>query len=137
MSAALISTKIKDSGERRTTATGAVRDRAVGKGRMDLLPWFALEELAKHYENGAIKYGDNNYLKGMPLSWFIDSALRHIIKGARGQTDEPHWRAAAWNLLGFLEIKRRIELGLLPEDLDDMMPILPEEIQKKLDILEK
>ena len=32
---------IKDSGSRREFETGAVRDMAEGKGRMDLLPWSA------------------------------------------------------------------------------------------------
>lgn len=124
--------KLKDSGERRAVSTGAVRDRAKGKGRMDLLPWFALEELSKHFEAGAEKYGANNYLKGMPLSWFVDSGLRHVVKAMRGQTDEPHWRAVAWNFLCCLEIMRRIELGLLPKELNDLLPELPSDVQNKL-----
>jgi hypothetical protein len=124
-------TTLKDSGERRETSTGSVRDRAVGKGRMDLLPFFALEELSKHFEDGAIKYGENNWTKGQPLSWYLDSAMRHLLKAARGQTDEPHLRAAAWNVLCLLDTKRRVQIGLLPQELDDI-PELPQEIQDKL-----
>jgi hypothetical protein len=90
---------IKDSGERRTFATGSVRYRAAGKGRFDLLPFFALEEVAKHFEAGAVKYGESNWAKGQPLRSYLDSALRHLAKAHQGRTDEPHLRAAAWNIL--------------------------------------
>ena len=46
----------KDSGHRRTFETGAVRDRAKGKGRYDLLPPVAIKRLADLYERGGIKY---------------------------------------------------------------------------------
>ena len=52
--------QIKDSGNRREFNTGAVRDMAEGKGRMDLLPWSAIFEVSKHCENGAKKYGEHN-----------------------------------------------------------------------------
>lgn len=125
-------TTLKDSGQRRKHKTGSVRDRAVGKGRFDLLPLFAEEEIARHFEAGAIKYGENNWMKGQPLSWYLDSAKRHLNKAARGQRDEPHFIAAAWNMLCLIDTQRRIELGLLPTELNDLLPVLSEEIQKKL-----
>ena len=123
--------KLKDSGERRATVTGCVRDKAVGKGSMDLLPLFALEELAKHFEDGAVKYGENNWKKGQPLSWYADSAMRHLLKAMRGQTDEPHFRAAAWNVMCLIETRKMISLGILPKELDDI-PELPKEVQEQL-----
>lgn len=123
---------IKDSGERRETITGAVRDRAVGKGRFDLLPKFALEGIARHFENGAIKYGDSNWEKGMPVSWFVDSLMRHTDKARRGQVDEDHVAALGWNALCMLDTMIRIEIGLLPQELLDF-PTLPEHAQSKLD----
>lgn len=89
---------ISDSGHRREFATGAVRDMAKGKGRYDLLPWEAIEELAKHCERGAIKYGERNREKGIPISSLIDSALRHLSKYMQGAQDEPHLVAAMWNI---------------------------------------
>lgn len=91
--------KIKDSGTRRQFETGAVRDMQEGKGRMDLLPWCALLRMARHFEAGAIKYGDRNWERGIPLSSFLDSAARHLAKYMDGQDDEDHLVAAAWNLL--------------------------------------
>lgn len=68
---------IKDSGERTEFGTGAVRDMHSGKGRMDLLPWEALIEVSKHCEEGALKYGERNCEKGIPIHSLIDSAFRH------------------------------------------------------------
>ena len=58
-----------------------------------------LLETAVHFEDGAKKYGDNNWRKGIPVNVFLDSALRHYIKFLRGDKDEPHDRAVCWNLM--------------------------------------
>ena len=58
-----------------------------------------LLEAAKHYEEGAKKYGENNWQKGMPVWCYIDSAVRHYLKWLRGDTDESHDRAFVWNLM--------------------------------------
>jgi hypothetical protein len=60
----------------------------------------AILEVSKQYEEGAKKYSDRNWEKGMPVHCFIDSALRHFFKYLRGDTDEPHSRAFIWNILG-------------------------------------
>lgn len=56
-------------------------------------------EVAKHFEDGAKKYGENNWQKGIPVHCYIDSALRHYLKYRRGDKDEPHDRAFVWNIL--------------------------------------
>lgn len=96
-------TAIKDSGDRTAFSSGAVRDMHQGKGRCDLLPPRALLRLARHFENGAIKYGDRNWEKGIPQHSFIDSAIRHTLKYMMGMRDEDHLIAAAWNLLCLAE----------------------------------
>ena len=58
-----------------------------------------LLEVAKHFEDGAVKYGDRNWEKGIPVHCYIDSAVRHYLKYRRGDTDEPHDRAFMWNIL--------------------------------------
>lgn len=65
-------------------------------------PYTMILEVAKHYQDGAKKYGDRNWEKGLPLWSCIDSAYRHFCKMMRGDTDEPHDRAYTWNLLAFL-----------------------------------
>jgi len=56
-------------------------------------------ELAKHFEEGAKKYGENNWQKGIPANVYIDSAIRHYLKFLRGDTDERHDRAVVWNIV--------------------------------------
>jgi len=58
-----------------------------------------LLEVAKHFEEGAKKYGENNWQKGIPPKCYIDSAVRHYLKWLRGDKDEPHDRAFVWNLM--------------------------------------
>jgi hypothetical protein len=58
-----------------------------------------LLEVAKHFEDGAKKYGENNWQKGIPVHCYIDSAVRHYLKWLRGDKDEPHDRAFVWNLM--------------------------------------
>lgn len=56
-------------------------------------------EVAKHFEEGAKKYGENNWQKGIPVHCYIDSAIRHYLKWLRGDQDEPHDRAFVWNIM--------------------------------------
>lgn len=59
----------------------------------------AILEVAIHFEEGAKKYSENNWRKGIPVRCFIDSAVRHYLKHRRGDKDEPHDRAFYWNIL--------------------------------------
>lgn len=56
-------------------------------------------EVSKHFEEGALKYGDNNWQKGIPVECYMDSAIRHYLKYKRGDQDEPHDRAFVWNIM--------------------------------------
>jgi hypothetical protein len=146
--------EIKDSGNRREFASGAVRDIADGKGRCDLLPldivaealdyysgnWdkvrgghdpliavyrflesknvtclyhaiigFCIHnsiefpdmilEVSKHFEDGARKYGERNWERGIPCHCYLDSGVRHYLKWFGDYNDERHDRAFCWNLL--------------------------------------
>ena len=67
-------------------------------------------EVAKHFEDGAKKYGENNWQKGIPAHCYIDSAVRHYLKWLRGDKDEPHDRAFVWNLMCCIwEVDYRVE----------------------------
>lgn len=57
-------------------------------------------EVSMHYKQGAEKYGERNWEKGIPLHSYIDSGVRHFLKHIDGQMDERHDRAFAWNMLG-------------------------------------
>ena len=58
-----------------------------------------LLEVAIHFEEGAKKYGDNNWRRGIPVHCYIDSGVRHYLKFLRGDKDEPHDRAFCWNIM--------------------------------------
>lgn len=59
-----------------------------------------LLDVSVHYEQGADKYGERNWEKGIPLHCYIDSGLRHFLKYKSNQVDERHDRAFVWNMLG-------------------------------------
>lgn len=72
--------------------------------------WTAILEQAHHLEDGAKKYGERNWEKGIPVHAYIDSAVRHYLKMCRGDTDEPHHRACLWNIISAIwTIKHRPE----------------------------
>jgi len=100
--------------------TGSQRDSRQGKGLYVLLPARAMAKLAKHFEEGAARYGDRNWERGQPLSRYMDSALRHAFRHLKGDRDEEHAVAAAWNLLCMVDTEERIKEGKLPAELDDL-----------------
>lgn len=62
----------------------------------------AMLEVSHHYEDGAKKYADRNWEKGIPVNVFLSAAGRHFLKYMRCDDDERHDRAVVWNLLGAL-----------------------------------
>ena len=69
-------------------------------------------EVSVHFEEGAAKYGENNWQKGIPVRCYVNSAVRHFIKWIRGDTDERHDRAFCWNILcGIWTCKNKPELN--------------------------
>lgn len=101
--------ELKDSGDRRTFGTGAVRDVTGGKGRFDLVPLDAVWELAKVLERGAAKYDERNWEKGIPISSCVDSMLRHTTQFMSGATDENHLQAILFNATALVTMMLRAE----------------------------
>lgn len=83
------------------------------KPRMDLLPFAALEGVAKVLTFGARKYGDDNWRDVTPFrSRYLAAALRHLAAYGRGEvldpeTKLPHLAHAACCLLFLLEGPRQ------------------------------
>lgn len=119
-------TSVKDSGARQEFSTGSVRDTQKGKGRFDLIPTHPMRRLARHYENGAAKYGDRNWEKGQPLMRYLDSLERHLNLIKSGDLSEDHAAAVAWNAFGYMHTLRMIEAGKLPKELDNRPPPDPD-----------
>lgn len=59
----------------------------------------AILEVSIHFEEGALKYDERNWEKGIPIHCYYNSAVRHLLKYYRGDTDEPHNRAFLWNIV--------------------------------------
>lgn len=112
--------EIKDSGHLRTFSTGAVRDRAAGKGRPDLISPIALRRLGMWMEKGAEKYGARNWEQGIPLSEYLASAYRHLLALMAGEDDEDHAAALMFNAQGFIHTREMVDRGVLPCELDDI-----------------
>jgi hypothetical protein len=111
---------VQDSGESREFETGSVRDIRTGKGRYDLISTIGLQRLAKHYENGAAKYGDRNWEKGQPVSSYVDSMIRHGIDFLSGDRSEDHLSSVCWNAFAAIHTEELVRQGKLPKEFADM-----------------
>jgi Domain of unknown function (DUF5664) len=60
-----------------------------GKPRMELLPGESLEDIAKVFAFGAVKYGDWNWRGGIKISRLMGAVLRHIFAFLCGETRDP------------------------------------------------
>ncbi len=102
--------------------SGAQRDTGDGKLRMSLLPQQELKRVLKRYLDGAEKYGENNWMKGMPLSVYFDCAHRHLEAWWRCEDSEDHAAAVVWNILCAMHTETRAsESDAFPKErqLDD------------------
>ena len=83
-----------------------------GKVRHDLIPEWPVEELARVYTYGTIKYDDDNWRKG--LAWkknVIGPLIRHLRKWIRGEIiDEEsgchHLAMTVWQCFALMEYER-------------------------------
>lgn len=83
-----------------------------GKVRVELVPYDALQEVAKAFGYGAKKYGDYNYLKGMPWLKLFGSTLRHLFKWSVGEdldaeSGESHLAHAGCDILMLIVYSQR------------------------------
>lgn len=106
--------KMTDSGERVVYGEGAAhREPGLDKGRPELITPFGLTRLAKWYALGAKKYGDFNWVKGMPFSRYTASMFRHLLLYMARDETEDHLAAIAWNAMAIMHHQ---ELGELQWD---------------------
>jgi len=93
---------VKGDASAGTTAkfgTGAIRSDTFEEFRYDLVSPIGLREVARACAEGAEKYGDWNWEKGMPVHDLLNHAIAHIYGFLSGDRSEPHLGHAAWNLL--------------------------------------
>ena len=116
---------MRDSGERETFATGAVRDSGVGKPRPDLFSPFAMERIGRWLETGARKYEPRNWEKGMNYVRVVASLHRHLMMYMQHDRSEDHLAALAVNASFLMHYDAMIERGVLPQSLDDLPKYQP------------
>ncbi|MBQ6906203.1 MAG: hypothetical protein IJN75_04205 [Clostridia bacterium] len=58
-----------------------------------------LLEVSIHFEEGAKKYNERNWEKGINAKNYINSGVRHLLKWIRGDEDENHERAFVFNIM--------------------------------------
>jgi hypothetical protein len=102
----------KDSGVREEYASGMRRDTQEGKARYDLIDETFLTRWGELMGRGADKYGEDNWrLAASPEEWrrFRASANRHIRQWSRGEVDEDHAAAVAFNLAAKEYVETRLK----------------------------
>lgn len=82
-------------------------EKEVKLARFGLIPQEALEEVAKVYGYGALKYSDHNWRKGYPWTLSLDALGRHISSFTKGEEIDPesglpHLAHATFHLLTLL-----------------------------------
>ena len=98
--------------------TGAVRSDTFEGFRYDLISPIGLREVARTCSEGAQKYSDFNWEKGMPVHDLLNHAIAHIYQFLSGDRGEPHLPHAAWNLLAAIhsaELWPQLNNGTLRE----------------------
>lgn len=109
-----------DSGKRQSFSSGAVRDTEDDKPRPDLISPFAEERLGHWLKKGAMKYGEHNWSKGIPMSRCLASLCRHVMKYKQGKKDEDHLSAIMFNAMALIHYEEMIKIGMMSEDIDDL-----------------
>jgi hypothetical protein len=114
--------ELADSGRRHTNEAGFTREPDDDKQDLtwifdieglDLVPRELIERLAAHYTNGARKYSPDNWRLGTDptsLARYRRSAARHVFAWWRGEQDEDHAAAIAWNVFTY-EINKSVATG--------------------------
>mgnify|MGYP001554767016 FL=1 len=99
--------------------TGAIRSSDAEQYRYDLISPVGLKAVARACAEGADKYSDYNWERGMPVSDLLNHAIRHIYEYLSGDRQEDHLGHAAWNVLGAIhsvELWPELNRGALREE---------------------
>lgn len=101
----------------RTFNTGAVRDDETDKeDYVETISWIAMKRFARFMTAKKEKYGEGNFKKGIPISSYERSLMRHIQKylenkyeGGTVEVEEDHLSACVFNLFGIMHEEGRNE----------------------------
>lgn len=96
--------------------TGAIRDTQDGKeSYIETISWTAFRRYAKYMTGKKAKYGQGNFKKGIPVSSYEESLVRHLTKylinkheGGSLEPEEDHVAAIVFNAFGIMHEEERV-----------------------------
>lgn len=89
------------------TVSASGGEKGVKPENYALIPWEAMDEVARLYQRGAEKYAVHNWRRGYEWSKSFAAACRHLFAFWRGQDRDPetgtlHLANAVFHLLGLI-----------------------------------
>ena len=88
-----------------TFKSGAQRTKDTEHVRYDLICPEALKRLATVYAEGAAKYGDLNWCKGLPIADTVNHAINHLQLWIAGDRSEDNLAKAVWGLFSIMHFE--------------------------------
>jgi hypothetical protein len=103
--------------------SGAIRDSQEGKeDYIETIPWLTLKRWAEYMTSKKSKYGQGNFKKGIPISSYEASMMRHITKyfinkyeGGSLENNEDHLAAIMFNCGGIIFEEEKSKLNIKNE----------------------
>jgi len=95
--------QIHDSKDTHTFDTGA--KRSTFPYRYDLISPVGMARLATTCDEGAKKYGEHNWEKGIPVSNLVNHVIGHLYRYLAGDTSEDHLAHAAWGCFAAMHME--------------------------------
>jgi hypothetical protein len=83
------------------TAQGTTKEREQKMPRYDLIPKEWLDELASIFEEGAAKYGEDNWKTPAFFDDCLNHAMAHLLRFNNGDHSENQLPKVAWNVLAY------------------------------------
>lgn len=86
--------------EPREFESGAKRDSNTSKPFVHMLRGYTRQRFGYHLTAGARKYGNANFLKGIPTDAYLESLDRHLAAYMEGDRSEDHLSAIMFGVQG-------------------------------------
>jgi hypothetical protein len=87
---------------KRKFETGAVRDSNKGKPFIHCLLGYTRQRFGYHMAKNAGKYGEFNFLKGIPTEAYLESLDRHLAAYMAGDRSEDHLSSILFGVQGLM-----------------------------------
>ena len=98
--------------------TGAIRDSQEGKeDYTETISWTAFKRYSQYMTGKKVKYGGGNFKKGIPITNYEQSLLRHVQKymsnkyeNGTTELEEDHLSALLFNIFGIMHEEEQEKL---------------------------